>query len=111
VQVYLQRMLASGTLAVGQDGRAVGQAVLSPPLGPLALPLTAIVRFITRAWLPEDIRRVYGLSWSEADARRLPRVLQALRAARRLLPDRAARWPESRATESGGSGRSGKSGR
>ena len=53
-QAYLQRMYASGTLAVGQDGRAVGQAVLSPPLGPLALPLTAIVRFITRAWLPED---------------------------------------------------------
>ena len=52
-QAYLQRMYASGTLAVGHDGRAVGQAVLSPPLGPLALPLTAIVRFITRAWLPE----------------------------------------------------------
>ena len=44
------------------------------------------------------IRRVYGLSWTEADARRLPRVLQALRAARRLLPNRAARWPESRRT-------------
>ena len=95
-QAYLQRMYASGTLAVGQDGRAVGQAVLSPPLGPLALPLSAIVRFITRAWLPEDIRRAYGLSWSEADARRLPRVLKAFRAARRLMPRRAAQWSASR---------------
>jgi len=89
-------MYASGTLAVGADGHAVGHAVLSPPLGPLAAPLTAIVRFLTRAWLPEDIRRAYGLSWSEADARRLPRVLTAIRAARRFLPRRAAQWSASR---------------
>ena len=110
-QDYLQRMYASGTLAVGEDGHAVGRAVLSPPLGPLAMPLTAIVRFLTRAWLPEDVRRVYGLSWSEADARRLPRVLNALRAVRRALPARIARWPESRTTGPGGSGRPGEPGR
>jgi uncharacterized protein (DUF2236 family) len=96
VEAYLQRMHASGTLAVGQAGRAVGQAVLSPPLGPLAMPLTAIVRYLTRAWLPDPIRSLYGLSWSEADARRLPRVLQAMRAARRVLPARAAKWSASR---------------
>jgi uncharacterized protein (DUF2236 family) len=97
-QAYLQRVYTAGTLAVGSDGRAVGQAVLSPPLGPLATPLTAIVRLLTRAWLPEDIRRAYGLSWSEADARRLPRVLNALRVARRALPARAAQWSASRST-------------
>ena len=96
LQTYLQWMYASGTLAVGQDGRAVGRAVLSPPLGPLAMPLTAIVRFITRAWLPDAIRRAYGLSWSDADARRLPRVLKAIRAARRFMPRRAAQWSASR---------------
>lgn len=96
VQQYLRRMYASGTLAVGQDGRAVGHAVLAPPLGPLAMPLTAIVRFITRAWLPESIRRAYGLEWSEADARRLPRVLHAIRAARRFMPRQAAQWSASR---------------
>jgi uncharacterized protein (DUF2236 family) len=95
-QAYLQRVHASGTLAVGQDGRAVGAAVLSPPLGPLAMPLTAIVRLITRAWLPADVRALYGLSWSEADARRLPRVLKALRTARRMMPRRAAQWSASR---------------
>ena len=99
-QDYLRRMYASGTLSVGQDGHAVGHAVLSPPLGPLAMPLTAIVRFLTRAWLPEEIRRAYGLSWSEADARRLPRVLTALRAARRLLPRRAAQWSAATKTPS-----------
>jgi uncharacterized protein (DUF2236 family) len=97
-QAYLQRVYAAGTLALGSDGRAVGQAVLSPPLGPLATPLTAIVRLLTRAWLPESIRRAYGLSWSEADARRVPRVLKALRVARRALPARAAKWSASRST-------------
>jgi uncharacterized protein (DUF2236 family) len=95
-QAYLQRIHASGTLAVGQAGRAVGQAVLSPPLGPLAMPLTALMRYLTRAWLPDPIRALYGLSWSEADARRLPRVLKAMRAARRVLPARAAQWSASR---------------
>jgi uncharacterized protein (DUF2236 family) len=95
-QAYFQRVLDSGVLAVGTDGRAVGTVVLSPPLGPLAVPLTAVVAFITRAWLPESIRREYGLTWTEADARRLPRVLKALRAARRLLPRRAAQWSQSR---------------
>jgi uncharacterized protein (DUF2236 family) len=51
-QTYLQRVFDSGVLAVGTDGRAVGTAVLSPPLGPLATPLTAMMRLITRAWLP-----------------------------------------------------------
>jgi len=107
-QACLQRVLASGVLAVGTDGRAVGKAVLSPPLGPLAAPLTAVVAYITRAWLPESIRREYGLSWSERDARRLPRVLNAIRTVRRAIPGRMARWPESRTI---GSGRSGGSGR
>jgi uncharacterized protein (DUF2236 family) len=93
-----ERVCASGVLAVGADGRAVGMVVLSPPLGPLAVPLTAVVAFITRAWLPESVRREYGLTWSERDARRLPRVLKALRAVRRVLPDRAARWSQSRST-------------
>jgi uncharacterized protein (DUF2236 family) len=87
---------ASGVLMVGEDARAVAADVLSPPLGPLALPLSSAVRFVTRAWLPESIRRQYGLSWSAADARRLPLVLKTLRAARRVLPARAAYWPESR---------------
>src|SRR5207244_1875043 len=75
---------------------ALGAGVLAPPLGPLVFPLSAAVRFVTRAWLPESIRDQYGLAWSEADARRLPMVLTTLRASRRLLPARVAFWPESR---------------
>jgi uncharacterized protein (DUF2236 family) len=96
-QACLQQTLDSGVLAVGSDGRAIGHAVLSPPLGPLAVPLTAVVAFVTRAWLPEPVRRAYGLPWSERDARRLPRVLTAIRRVRRALPDRVARWGASRA--------------
>jgi len=95
-QAYFQRVIESGVLAVGTHGRAVGKVVLSPPLGPLAAPLTAVVAFITRAWLPEAVRREYGLTWSDRDARRLPRVLKAFRAVRRALPARAAQWSASR---------------
>jgi uncharacterized protein (DUF2236 family) len=109
-QGCLQRVLASGVLAVGADGRAVGKAVLSPPLGPLAAPLTAVVAFITRAWLPEPIRREYGLSWSERDARRLPRVLKAIRTVRQAIPGRMARWPESRTAELSRPGKPGEPG-
>ena len=101
---------ASGVLVVGEDARAVSADVLSPPLGPLALPLSSAMRFVTRGWLPEPIRQQYGLSWSAGDSRRLPLVLKTLRAARRVLPARAAYWPESR-SGSGRSGGPGKSGR
>lgn len=87
---------ASGALAVGEDARAVAAAVLGPPFGPLAAPLVWANRLVTRAWLPEPIRRQYGLPWGAADARRVSRLLRTLRAARRLLPDVAALWPESR---------------
>ena len=73
----------------GRPRRGAGRALAA--LGPLAMPLAAFVRFLTRAWLPETVRRLYGLSWTEADARRLPRVLAIAagggggwRAARRL---------------------------
>jgi uncharacterized protein (DUF2236 family) len=86
----------SGVLVVGGDARQVAAGVIAPPFGPLAYPLSATVRLVTRAWLPEGIRAQYGLAWTAADARRLPLVLGAMRATRRMLPARAARWPESR---------------
>lgn len=86
----------SGALVVGADARAVAAAVMAPPFGPVVYPLSAVVRFVTRAALPEPIRAQYGLGWSAAEARRLPLVIGALRATRRLLPARAACWPESR---------------
>ena len=92
----VQSVHESGALVVGADARAVAAAVMAPPFGPLVHPLSAVVRLVTRAALPEPIRLQYGLGWSAAEARRLPVVLGALRAARRLLPDRAALWPESR---------------
>ena len=88
----LRRVQDAGTLAVGADGRAIGQAVLSPRLGPLGGIFSPFVRFLTRAWLPEPVRRIYGLSWTETDARRLPRVLAILRAVRRVTPRRLAHW-------------------
>jgi uncharacterized protein (DUF2236 family) len=91
----VQAVHESGALVVGADARRVAARVLAPPFGPPAYPLSATVRFVTRAWLPESIRTQYGLAWSASDARRLPMVLGALRTIRRMLPARVACWPES----------------
>ena len=58
---YVGGMLASGTLAVGSDARAVARAILDPPL-PLPLRPTAVaVGQITTALLPEPLPGLYGL--------------------------------------------------
>jgi uncharacterized protein (DUF2236 family) len=58
---YVGGMLASGTLAVGSDARAVARAILDPPL-PLPLRPTAVaVGQITTALLPEPLPALYGL--------------------------------------------------
>jgi uncharacterized protein (DUF2236 family) len=98
-------MHASGVLVVGPDARAVSAHVMTPPFGPLAYPLSAAMRLVTRAWLPEPIRAQYGLEWSAADARRLPAILAFLRTVRRMLPARAAHWPESQTVPRASAGR------
>ena len=60
-EAYVGGMLASGTLAVGSDARAVARALLDPPL-PLPLRPTAVaIGQITTALLPEPLPGLYGL--------------------------------------------------
>jgi uncharacterized protein (DUF2236 family) len=60
-------------------------------------PIQRAAELITIGSLPDAIRDQYGFDWNAARARRRQRVLAALRAARRRLPDRLARWPEAAA--------------
>ncbi len=85
-------MLASGTLAVGPDARALADAVLTPPLALVTGPLASLNRLITAAWLPDDLRRQYGLPWSAARERRFVRAVSALRGTRRVLPALFSHW-------------------
>jgi uncharacterized protein (DUF2236 family) len=90
---YLAREYASGRIAVGQDARLIGDAVLFPPLSLVTGPFAWTNRLLTLGLLPAPIRAQYRYRWSETRARQLQRTLRALRAARRLSPRAIAWWP------------------
>lgn len=93
---FMDRMYASGALAVGSHGRELSRAVLSPAGGWAVAPATWVNRVVTIGLLPSGVRQQYGLGWADRDERRLDRILSCLRATRRVLPDALALWPAAR---------------
>lgn len=93
---YLNRMYASGTIAVGTQGRELAEAVLSPSGAWMVAPAAWINRMITIGMLPPQLREQYGMSWTPRQERRLARVVSVLRLTRRVLPDAIALWPAAR---------------
>jgi uncharacterized protein (DUF2236 family) len=66
---YWDRMI--GTLEVSADARAVARDLLHAPNPPLALRAAMpLNRFLTAAWLPEQIRQGYGIHWDHRLQRR-----------------------------------------
>jgi uncharacterized protein (DUF2236 family) len=94
--VYVERVHRSGVLVVGDDARAIGEAVLTPRLGPVKAPGASLQRLLTLGLLPASIRQAYGFAWSAARERRFQRALRLVRGVRRTLPDVLARWPAAR---------------
>jgi uncharacterized protein (DUF2236 family) len=93
---YLNRMHASGALVVGRQGRQLADAVLSPSGGWLVAPATWVNRTVTVGLLPTPVRQQYGWTWTSRQERTVTRLLSALRATRRCLPDAVALWPDAR---------------
>ena len=93
---YMDRMSASGAIAVGAQGRELATAVLSPSGGWLVAPATWINRMVTIGMLPPGVRELYSMSWTPGQERTLTRLISALRMTRRLLPDAIALWPAAR---------------
>jgi uncharacterized protein (DUF2236 family) len=93
---FMERMHASGALAVGSHGRELSRAVLSPAGGWAVAPASWVNRVVTIGLLPSGVRQQYGLAWTERDERKLARILSCLRATRRVLPDALALWPDAR---------------
>ena len=91
---YLDRMYASGSIAVSNQARELAAAVLAAP-STLVAPASWINRVVTIGLLPPHIRQAYGFRWAPRDDRRLARVTTGLRALRQMLPDAVALWPES----------------
>ena len=96
LRAYLDRTYASGTIAVGVQGRELAKAVLSPSGAWMVAPAAWINRMITIGMLPPQVREEYGMSWTPRQERTLVRVVSALRLTRRALPDAIALWPAAR---------------
>jgi uncharacterized protein (DUF2236 family) len=98
---YLEAEYASGRIVVGHDARAIGDALLFPPLMAVPPPFAWANRVVTLGLLPATVRRQYRYGWSDARARQLDRVLGALRRLRRFAPPRLAWWSDARRALSG----------
>jgi uncharacterized protein (DUF2236 family) len=96
VRQYVDRMYATGQIAVSRDARELAEAVLAPPFSWALAPATHVNRLFTIGLLPAFLREQYGFAWTAADERALERWTRFLRATRPWLPDRAALWREAR---------------
>ncbi len=91
---YVEDMTASGEVAVGETGLALGRATLYPPAAwYVPRPAKDFVAFVTAGLLPTPLRAQYGLPWSlhhraafEAFARTLRRAVPLLPPALRFVP-------------------------
>jgi uncharacterized protein (DUF2236 family) len=93
---YINRMYASGEIAVGKQARELAAQILTPPFGLLGAPAAVINRVLTLGLLPTFIRRQYGFEWTLRDERALALVVPALCALRKALPDALVTWRAAR---------------
>ena len=94
---YFAEMMASGSLAVTTEARALAQEIVWPRGARALWPASHLHRVTTVGLLPADIREAYGFAWSDRDQRALQRWARLIRASRRLMPDSMALWPRARA--------------
>jgi len=82
---YWQRMI--DTLEVTDDARRVAGELLTAKHAPLLLKAAMPAnRFLTTAWLPDRIRRQYGLGWGGAQQRLYDTIMRVGGPTYRLLP-------------------------
>jgi uncharacterized protein (DUF2236 family) len=81
---YVDRMISSNVLAVGNDARQIAEALFR---GPIVGRLVSLSSFVSIGLLPERLRKGYELPW---DAKKQARFLRLAALSRRLrshLPD------------------------
>jgi uncharacterized protein (DUF2236 family) len=89
---YIDGVYASGVLAVSDDARALGQAVLSPRAAGMVVPFSRTQELLTVGLLPPAVRTAYGFVWTEHQQQRFERQIARLRATRRVTPRFVAHW-------------------
>src|SRR5262252_7752690 len=90
---YMERMLASGDIAVTDTARQLATDVLSLGLPGVAQPIVAIARLPVVGMLPETIRTAYGFRWTPRHERALAIVASMTRRTLPALPSLLRHWP------------------
>jgi uncharacterized protein (DUF2236 family) len=96
LDAYFQRVIDSNALVVTSHARELAREVIAPPGATALWPASTVARLASVGWLPPRIRAAYGFSWAPRDQARLTAWCRRIRAARRLVPDRWARWSAAR---------------
>ena len=94
---YLERMYASGQIAITDDARGMAGEVLAPPPPlPALSPLRWLNSLPTIALLPPDLRDAYGLRWTPARRATIRAATTLNRRLLPLMPSLVHHWPASR---------------
>jgi uncharacterized protein (DUF2236 family) len=96
LHAYLEGVFTSDVLAVTSMARELAREVIDPPGARALWPAATIARLASIGWLPPRIRAAYGFSWTAHDAAQLETWCRRIRRARRIVPDRWARWRPAR---------------
>jgi uncharacterized protein (DUF2236 family) len=90
-QTYMDSMLNSDLLTVGDTAREICRALFAPPVfGPMVRRMS----FVSLGLTPPRLREQYGFHWGEAAERRLQRLAGAARRLRPLAPDALVVHPQ-----------------
>jgi uncharacterized protein (DUF2236 family) len=92
----MTEVLESGTLSVTPRARALGRAVVGPPLGWMSGPVGQLHALAAIAWLPPALRDAYGFGWTREDDRRLAAWTRRMRAWSARAPVFVRRWGAAR---------------
>jgi uncharacterized protein (DUF2236 family) len=96
---WWSEMLLGDDVAIGEDGRELARAVLTPKVRFVPRPAFAPLTLFTVGLLPDPVRERYGFRWSATKERAFRAEAAAAGAAVRALPARVRLFPQARAAE------------
>jgi uncharacterized protein (DUF2236 family) len=96
LSAYIERMLASGEIAVTETARRLADEIVSRALPWPARPFLTMARLPTIGLLPESIREAYGFKWTRAQERTLAVLADAVRRGIVVAPPLLRWWPAAR---------------
>jgi uncharacterized protein (DUF2236 family) len=96
LSAYMERMLASGEIAVTDTARRLADEIVSRALPWPARPFLAVARLPTVGLLPASIREAYGFEWTRGQERALRVLSAAVRHGISVVPPLFRWWPAAR---------------